>query len=271
MRPWFVILKDIMPKYFVVMLTLILFTSCAKAPPKAAISPVGERTAAAAAQEEGLKKFADATRTVRGLAWVELQDGEEVRETEAAIVISRSAGIRADAIDQLADVWAMTGTDGQKLWLYLPSRQKLYSGKASRANLFRLAKFDLEIPELISILAGAPFAPENSAVMEMAPGGGVFFFSGGSSVRFRADKKSGLPFRIERSDSDGKVDYEATFEDYKKIGPIKFPHRIEAIFPERGAKIVVTYRDVTLNDAVDSKIFSEPRTFGAKKINIKDR
>lgn len=237
---------------------LIFFVSCAKTPPRVAKKELREKSPLAVSFESKLKSFEDATRTVKALAKVELTNGEEFRRTDAVVVIKRPTSIRVDAIDNLADVWAQACATNKKMWLYLPSKHKIYSGKSNRSNLHRLAKFDLEINELLSALAGSPLV-EADGIFESKPGSKAQYESSDGNVKITVDKKI-LPVKVVRlSGSTSDPDYEIEFSDYKKVGDVFFPYSVIASFPKMDAQVMVNYTEVELGASVDDGVFSVPK------------
>ena len=250
---------------------MLLFAACAKEAPRAAIRPEGARTAKAQALEAWLSAFASKTSTIKALIWFHLSDGEEERESEAALLLSRPASIRIDAMDALADVWAKAGTDGNRLWLYVPARDKLYSGRASRSNLHRLLKFDWEVPEIVSMIAGSPPAGDDPEFVQVGSPRDGHFVSMKSGLHVWTDPKSSRPVKCARYEPDGTtLDYMATFGGWKKIDGRDFPTQIEASFPGREAKIVVLYRDASFGNGVDAGAFLAPSRGKGGAVELKD-
>ena len=244
---------------------------CAKVAPRAALAVEGKRTPEAAALEARLAKLKAATPTLKGLAWVALTTPEEDRRTEAALVVERPDRIRIDAMDALADVWAEAGSDGKKLWLYLPGRQKLYEGRASPRTLRKLAGFDWEPAELVSIVAGLPPLGEAPELLQVGAARERHFASKASGIHLWTDGAKGRVARCIRFAPDGTAhDYEITFSDYHRERGVDFPRRIEAVFPVHEDRILVEYRDVRVGEPVDADAFRSPSGRGAKTVKVRD-
>lgn len=252
---------------------MFLASSCAKGPAKVArSSDVGAITSEAISLGERMLRYRDRTRSIKALAWVTIGDGEEERQTETAMAILRPEGVRVDAMDALADVWARAGTDGRVMWLNIPAKSKLYSGKASAKNLYRLAKFDFELPELLDVISGSPPIPSEAKVAQVGDRRDGHFIVQGSGVHLWTDKKSRLPVRVARLGGDGSsVEYTVTFGDYRRVDDVDFPHRIEAQFPSRGARIVIVYKEVKLGGAVDPNVFLPPAPADKTRVHSLDK
>lgn len=260
-------------KMLCTIILLVFFgAGCAKEYAKTAYGPSsGRQTQASIILENQIRKFEEASSHIRGMAWFLIGDGEEERQTDAAVVVMRPDHARVDALDPLADVWARAGTDGKMMWLFIPAKSKLYSGRASKGNLFRLTKFDFEMPELISILAGGLPIKQGSNLVEIVGEKPPHFFAEGSNIHLWTDLKGTKVTKVIRFSKDStNVDYSVAFSDYRRIGGIDFPCRIELRFPERGARMVVVYKDVELGGKMDSVNFSPPSS-GREKVHRLDK
>lgn len=250
---------------------MLLATSCAKAPPRTGAREAGIRTGQAAALEGLISRYAERTKTIKALAWLDLSDGEEERQTEAALVIARPASLRANAMDALADVWAQAGSDGSRLWLFLPARDKLYAGRASRSNLRRLLPFNWEVRDAVSVIAGAPPVESGAEFVQVGHRRDNHFVVRDGDLHVWTEGRSGLPAKCARyRDGGATLEYLATFGEYRLVDGIDVPHRIEAMIPERGARIVVVYREVALGAPVDRQVFLAPTRTKGKTVELKD-
>ena len=248
--------------FFPVIILLVFFASaCAKKPPCVLEAEKASRTKRAESLEANLKRMNDATATVKALARLELEDNDGLRNTEAALVIARPDRIRVDAIDALADVWAEVGSDGKRIWLFLPQKNRLRSGKATRRNLYRFARFDMEVSDFLSLLTGLPPLDEDFHILQVGKENKNHFIIRGADIHLWTDGKRGRILKIMRVSDEGRcVDYELTFADYRRIGDVWFPYRIEASFPRQGTKSSVEYLDVSLGDGIDDEIFKPRKT-----------
>ena len=262
-----------MPRFVAPMLLCCcLLAGCAKEPAHTVAREAGARTAKAEALEAWLARFVERTPTLRGLAWLDVSDGTEERQTDAAIVVERPRAVRVDAMDALADVWAKAGSDGSLVWLYLPARDKLYQGRASRGNLRKLIGFEWEMDEIAAVVAGSPPLPAGARLEQVGAARENHFATGDGGVHLWTDPKTNRPTRWARyGDGGGVLDTMVTFGDWRKADGADFPHRIEATFPERRARIVIVYRDVTLGGAVERATFLAPaRGRRGKTVELKE-
>ena len=262
-----------MPRIFkmLAVLAALLAAGCAKAPPRYSFGEEGERTARAQALEAWVERQAERTATIKALVWLDLSDGEKERQTEAALLISRPSSIRVDAMDAIADVWAKAGSDGHTMWLYLPARDKLYSGRASLANLRRLMKFEWGVSEIIAAVAGLPPMEANAEILQVGAPKEHHFLIRGKNLHLWTDPRTGLPVKCARYRAeDSALDYTMSFSEWKRVGGVDFPHRVETTFPGRGARIVVVYRDAAFGGKVDPQLFAAPSRVKGKIVEFKE-
>ena len=250
---------------------ILVACGCAKESPRYASAEGGARTAKARSLESWVIRQSEKTDSIKALVWLDLSDGEKERQTEAALLIKRPSSIRVDAMDALADVWAKAGSDGRSMWLFIPSRDKLYSGRATKANLRRLMKFEWGLPEIIAAVAGLPPSVAGAEILQVgAPREGHFVVEG-TGLHLWVDPGSGLLEKCARYRPDGSaLDYTMIFSDWKKVQGANFPHRIETLFPGRGARIVVLYRDVALGGEIDPLLFAVPTRVKGKVVEFKE-
>lgn len=250
---------------------IVLAAACHKAPPRTA-ETAGTRTPQAILVERDIKETDARIRTLRGLAEAVLIDSEDARQTDLAIVISRPNRIRADAVDTLADVWAAAGTDGKRMWLWLPQKGKLYRGAATSKNLKRLAAFDWDIPELVSIIAGLIPDARRVELDEVEGGKKGHFAVRGRPIHIWTDPKTRRITKIVRFKPDGDggrdIQYEVEFTDYRTVGDGEFPYSIGVTFPEKPCSFHLRYKQVEFNASVDASLFKPEEVWRSQTVKI---
>jgi outer membrane lipoprotein-sorting protein len=228
-------------------------------------------TQKAMALGDRIARLADVTSSIKAYVRFELVDGEESRKSDAAMVVARPNKIKVELMDSLADVWAEAGSDGKNVWLYLPSKKKLYSGRPVKRNLEKLVKFGIDAYDLVSLVSGVPPVGHDVDIMQVGRRGGDHFVAGDSGIHIWTDGSKGNVATCARyEDGDPEADYIAMFADYRKLGAVAFPYRIEITFPKRGAKAVVEYKDVKVVAGVDDSIFAPKKRNAFKTIDVGD-
>ncbi len=248
-----------------------LTISCAKQSPRVVTGDVGRVTKQSEALTKALESYRETTTTMRALAWAEMGLDEEVRKTEAALVIARPTSLRIDAMDALADVWARAGTADGRLWLSLPAKRKLYSGRASRAMLSRLTGFDWRVDELVAVLAGSAPVPVGAQLHQVGPGRDRHFRVVGEPLHLWLAKRGGPVVRCARYTNDEREPlYIVTFSDHRSVGGVLVPHRIEALFPTRRARILVELHEVDRGATIERATFLPPSKGRFKHVRFRE-
>jgi outer membrane lipoprotein-sorting protein len=171
--------------------------------------------------------------------------------TEIALALEFPDHIRIETMDSLADVTAMVGSDGKRVWVWLPAENKLYRGRATKRNLRRIVHVDWEVSDLAHILAGVVDVVSDD-YLQQDDGDTNLFVVQGKSIAVRMDMKRGLPTIV------NYPRYEVRFQEYRDVGGIMFPHRIVAHVPGKGTRVVFEYNHVELNREVLEKVFQPP-------------
>ena len=253
------------------LLAVLVWVGCAKklVAPRA---PQGRRTPRAEALEREISRLIEATRQVQAYARFELVTPDGTTQSQAAVVVLRPASARIEFLDDVADVWAEVASDGKRLWLYLPLDRKLYSGQASRRNLKRHTDFEWDVSDLVSVLAGSPPLGEAPFLLELGRGPEGPFFVVGRDLQLWTDGPKGRVTRcIRYGQGDTGIEYVVTYGDYRRIGGIDFPYRIEARAPRSGARMYVEYIDVILGNEIDKSVFVPPRPKGVRALRFRSR
>jgi outer membrane lipoprotein-sorting protein len=235
------------------LLCLFLCAGCAK---KGAVAarPGGLRTPAAMNLEREIRATIEATNTVKALAEIEVSMNDGDRRTEAVIVARRPSNLRIDMMDELADVLAKLGSDGGKLWLYVPDGGQLYVGASARRGLARMTGLSLSASELISVLLGVPPLVDDSIVLES--GDGSSFTVNERAFRLWADESGKRLVGFERTSR--RRGYRVDLSDYRRVGSAWFPYKIRVSVPRSATTLYITYRDLTGGTPIKGDPFSPP-------------
>lgn len=263
--------KKIILELSAAMIVMIFMVSCAKQPPHIARGEIGRLSARADEVLDNINAIKKSSQTIKAMIHVYIEDGENNRGTDAALIAERPAKLRFDAMDSLADVWAMAATDEKTVWLYMPAKRKLYRGKSISRNLRRLVDFDLEISELVSLMTGVPPVGTHTQLFQIGKRNENHFLLRGGRYHLWTERyKNYISMCVRYGDEGRDVNYVAEFKDYKHIGDIWFPHTIEITFPKRGAKATIRYLNVSLDEAVDSSVFLPPTKRVARTIDLEN-
>ncbi len=236
---------------------LILAQSCAKSVKSPALALKGEAGKAAelALHIEG---FEARTKFIKALAKFEISNGEELRRTEAAIVVGRPDKIRIDAMDALADVWASSGAVGEDAWIYLPAKKKLYSGSPLRKRMDKYLETDIALKDVISLITGVPPFGNATDLVSVGRPKDKHFAAG--PLHIWTKKAAAEVVKCVRyGSSESEIEYLVTFDDYRVVDGVRFPYRVEVLFPKKGARALMEFTDVSIAKEVSPDVFLAPR------------
>lgn len=174
------------------------------------------------------------------------------------LVVRRPASLRVDAMSPLGVALVVTADAGQ-IAVFDPSKNTLMRGAATAATLDRFARI--------------PMAPQQAArlLLALSPDGATLTMPP-SSQSDDADMKvltyaradgtveqlgftDGLLTLVRERLSDGRLNYEVRYSDYKDIGAIKFPYAIEANFPSAGTTVKLRYERPIVDGEVADSLF----------------
>lgn len=256
---------------------ILLAVSCAKKPPKV-VSVEGMRNSRAVSVEKTLKEADAQIASIRGLGKASIVDNGNERLTDIVILVKRPEQMRMDAMDALADVWAAAGTDGIRMWLWLPQKAKLYRGTASKRNLKKLAEFDLELSEMASIISGLVPGIQDATLVEINRKERHYRFEY-KPLHLFMDKKRKYPVKIIRyqptgsgtdeREEEGQVQYEVRYSDWASKNSIRFPGKIEVMFPKHASSFSMIFKEIEFNKDLDDSIFKPGTVWRAKTVNIR--
>ncbi len=251
--------------FFIAVIIVVVSTGCVKKQARVA-SVEGIRNARAILMERILKEADYNISSVKGMARALLVSKDGERQTDVAIVVMRPDKIRIDAMDNIADVWAAAGTDGLRLWLWLPQKRKLYRGNVNSRNLRRLSDFDWELSDITSIISGLVPDAAKAELVEIDRHRRHYKLNYKPLHIFMDEKKRPIKlvcYEIQSGNAANegaeKVKYEVSFSMWKIFEGIEFPSRIEVSFPATSSHLMVEYKEIRFNTQIDSSLF-KPET-----------
>ena len=259
-----------MKKYIMLfcLLVVTLSVGCAKKPAHVKRGEIGRESETSIKLQEYFDKYDDATGSIKAFAKLKIIKGDKVRQTDVVIIVEKPDKMRMDFMDALADVWANAGTNGKELWLYIPSKKRIYKGRAAKRNLRRLAKLNMRIDELIAVMTGAPPIGEHTRILQLGKRTESHFVALGGDLHMRISTKKGHLLDCTRyGDGGRRIDYEVSYDNFKSIGEVDFPYHVDIKFPERGSSLVIDYQNVISNVAIDQSLF---KPTGFEKKNVMD-
>jgi hypothetical protein len=168
-------------------------------------------------------------------------------------IVRRPASLRIDVMSPLG-VALTVAADNQQIAVFNPSNNTLIRGPANAATLERFTRIPMTPAQAVQLMLA--LAPDNY-ILSAAPSvfrteGEMRLLSygraGGSD--YELGFSSGQLSLVRARDAAGQSTYEIHYDDYRDIGAMKFPFRLEATFFASRTAIKFRY----LNPSVDREI-----------------
>ncbi len=241
---------------------LLLLPACSVqgplAQPGGATAGGSDNTARARRLTEALIARDHALDSMRTGAVMEYTSGDQHVKAREEIIVRRPSRLRVEAMSPFG-VAVVVVANGPQLEIFQPSDNTLMRGAATAETLNRFAHIPLAPGSAVdllmalaadddSLLAHADFAGIDGDMTLVAyhrPDGT------GRELGFVHDRLA----MVRELDRDGQVRYEVRYSDYRDIGAIMFPYRLEADFPMAGSKVKFSYERPIINDAAPASLF----------------
>ena len=176
---------------FALFLTITITASCAPVRPKLVGEPVSRSFA-----DELIREWSESSArvsSVQGLAKVKVHTPEKSLNGTQVILAEKPNRLRAETLSPFGSPLLLLAADGENLGVSLPSRNILYTGQATSANLGRFIRIPLRLPDLISVLLYQPPMIDSlrEKAFELQEGGWLL-------VHYRSQRRQELTFNNAR-------------------------------------------------------------------------
>ncbi len=165
---------------------------------------------------------------------------------------------------------AIANQDENRFVLHLLNEQKTYFGTLSDGVLREIFGIDLRVSDMLSALFANPFLDGRTDTFLSAQR------SGAKLVITRPGPETGQIETItvftrdseprvtdwQTQDASGAVQQRVTFGDYREVGGILRPHRVEIERPREQTRVVIQIAKVELNVEIPDSKFNAERFFG---------
>jgi len=201
-------------------------------------------------------------------------DGHHFR-THEEIALARPASIRVEAVAPFGATMVLAADDAGRLMIFDPSRNVLMSGDANAATLARYVNIPLAPPAAVDLLMGLPPDPAQLATPPdtVAESEGMTLMTwrmsdgGTRALGFtQAGGGSGELGMVRESDRAGATRYEVRYGDWRDIGGVEFPLKVEAGFSS--SRIALRYQAPALNPTLAPAMFVLTPAPGTRQISI---
>ena len=203
-------------------------------------------------------------------ALMEYTGGGRHLKAREQITVGRPSNMRVEAESPFGVALVVVANDSQ-LAIYDPGHSTIYRGKPTANTLERFVHIPLAPGPATNLLLGlAPGGdsippPENVRAQDGEVVVSYKSANGGSNeLGFEGDHLA----MVRATDSQGQVDYEVRYSDYRDIGGIMLAHSLDASFPATGAKVKFQYQRPIVNGALSDSIFTLTPGMATKEIDL---
>ncbi len=201
-------------------------------------------------------------RALRGVARLAV-DAEAIVPLRGGLVLvlERPARLRLELLGFLGQVLAVLVTDSERFQLFRVDDRSFESGRVHPGLLWNVATLALTPEEAVGLLLGLPMpdptlGPVGSQLtrdgeirIDLAdPGGAVL-------QRVAFDSAARLRW-LEVRDAEGRVAWQAHFDDYERVDDFPFAHRVSFDVVDGDSHAVIRFRDVEINPELPAGIFA---------------
>jgi outer membrane lipoprotein-sorting protein len=233
-------------------------------PPRAQVSP--------RALLASLERRRAQLHSVRALADMRYRAPKQNLHVSEVIVVERPDRLRIEVLSTFGMTMQIT-SDGRVLRAYFRGERTFYRGRASSENLVRFTRLDLEVRDVIDLLAGLPPARDVAAPMAISFEDGRWrleapLASGGGTQVLWFEPATLLPAGADLLGRDGHAIYRAKFSAYRASGGVTVPRRISIELPPHEASLELEYSSVTANRDFPDDLFTFESPAGAKLVDL---
>lgn len=259
-----------------VLLALVLFlTGCSGTTPYP--TPVVPKYELSFDQMHTIMERSYQYESMQALAQVRFSSGKERQSSTQALHVQSPYLLRAEVYNFMGRMMVLLVADGAWMEAYVPSRNALYRGLATRARMERFAYVPLVPADMVALLLQR-VPPGVMPLAEVEKGAGnslvytlstqedyvvCFTPDGVESIAYRQLERE--VFRLDYSDIK-PINHKSTPVDETEI----FPHTMVLRMQDKDLRLELKFEDVQLNSAIDPELFRiEPRT-GTKTIPLEE-
>jgi hypothetical protein len=173
------------------------------------------------------------------------------------LTLRRPASLRVDAMSPLGPALVVAADDTQ-IAVFNPSNNTLMRGAANAATLARFTRIPMAPAQAVNLLLGLP---SDSSILRAQASSSrtegtmrVLSYTG-AEANYEIGFSDGQLSLLRARDKAGGVTYEAHYSDYRDIGAIKFPFKLDASFPGVATTIRIHYLDPWIDRQIANSTF----------------
>jgi Domain of unknown function (DUF4292) len=211
--------------------------------------------------------------SVQGRARVSVESPRGGGATEQFLVAEKPARLRVEVYDFFGNLSAALTVDGDALSLYDGRERVFYRGPATPENVARLVPVAISPAELATLLCGSAPLIDGEATSAEPGDGTVWLTVRDGPLQQRLEIGPGatiLSSRLSRLDgpSPRPTGLATTFSVHRSRAGARLPTDTTAREAGAGVSLSLTWRELTVNGAVDPALFRLAPPRGARVVDL---
>lgn len=209
--------------------------------------------------------------SVRGLARVSYERGEERGGSRHAVVVEAPDRFRLEVLSPLGALAVVT-CDGAELAVWVRRESRIYRGPASAASVASYTGLPVAVGDVASVLLGLPPERRVTARPLVTRDEELHLIrlhatidGGWQDILFAPD--SLLPVASETTLDAGRI-LHVGFADYRTIGGVELPLDVAMRLVPEGGSVRVRYESPTIGAAPGGDLFIFPPRPGAEEVRL---
>jgi outer membrane lipoprotein-sorting protein len=206
----------------------------------------------------------------RAQARLDYHSPEQSFRSTQVVVVRAPSSARIDVMNPFGVSYTVA-TDGKLLSAYDRRKSVFYEGHAGPDSFEQFTGIALGASELSSVLRGLPPNLGESRWLSIGPTEGGWLLkrrlATGGVLELVVQANSLVPLSVKISSDRERRDVQIRYDDYRDVGGVFVPHRIEVTFKD-GSHLELVYKSIQRDVAVAEEAFRIEHPAGARVVNI---
>lgn len=203
-------------------------------------------------------------------AVMEYSSGAEHVKAREQLMVQRPGSLRVEAMSPFGVALIVAAQDS-RLQIFEPSKNTLMRGTADAATLARFARIPMAPRDAVGLLMGVvPDAQNSPAPTSATTEGDMTLLIYDQPDHWHGDLgfHDGQLAMVRKRNAVGAVEFEIRYSDYREVGGMMFPYRIDADFLLAETRLSLRYKDPIVNGKIPHTMFTLTPSPNAKQIDL---
>lgn len=212
--------------------------------------------------ERFLKEKAEHFKSLKGVAKIKLKTDKKENSFNAVIVLKNPGLLRLEILSPFNQLIALISSDGKNIYQADLKNSRMIVTPVSKSSSERFLGIPLLPEEIFQIITGIIQANENNHIEARLDKENNLYVLTELSVsdnlikRYLINMLNLDTLRIDASDKNGNMVYEADYSDYQKTDNCSVPKKIICNYHLKNILIDINFKDISLNTETPFQLFS---------------